>query len=135
MDYYSNAATDNFRIARSKFMEAPEDGTYGVIRMPNKAFLVEVWFNLLAPFNTGSTAEITIGIRGNKLPDNPDGVMDSSLIDATAAGWYRASSGTSITSEGYWYNEASGDITITISRGDATNNMYGVVLAQYSVLF
>jgi hypothetical protein len=135
MDYYANASTDNFRLARSKFIEAPEDGTYGVIRLPRNAFLVDVYFDLLAPFNTGSTAEVTIGMRGNGLPDNPDGVMDSSLIDATAAAWYRASSGTSATSEGYWYNTQGGDITITISRGDATNNMYGVVLAQYSVLF
>ena len=135
MDYYSHAATDNFRIARSKFIESPLDGTYGIIRMPNRAFLVEVWFQLLVPFSTGSTAEIVIGIRGNDLPDNPDAVMDSTHIDATKADWYRASSAKSVTSEGYWFNQASGDLTITISRGDATNNMYGVVLAQYSVLF
>ena len=134
MDYYAQAASDNFRLAKSRTIIAPADGTHNVIRLPRYAFLMEVFFNLITPYSGTSTGAVTVGLSGNGAAADVDAVLVDSVISSEAAGFSRMSSGSAAASEGYWFDSASGSITLTVSVGNSTTAIDCTVMALYSVL-
>ncbi len=131
MDYYANASADNIRLARSKVIMAPADGTHNVIRLPNKAFSIDVFISIISPYSSGSTGTITVGIDGPVT--DPDGLLTSTYIDPNTAGISRASGGTAALAEGYWFSQ-TGAITLTSAIGNSSAEITCEVFAFYSVI-
>jgi len=131
MDYYANASADNIRLARSKVIMAPADGTHNVIRLPNKAFLIDAFISVITPYSSGSTGTLTVGIDGPVT--DTDGLLTSAYIAPDTAGISRASGGSAEFSEGYWFDK-TGAVTITSAIGDSSAEITCEVFAFYSVL-
>ena len=131
MDYYASASADNIRFARSKIIMAPADGLHNVIRVPSKAFLLDTFIQVVAPYSSGSTGAITVGLVGEV--NDPDGLLVDTYINSEAAGISRASGGSAAYSEGYWFQK-SGAISITTAKGDSSADIACVVFAFFSVL-
>ena len=134
MDYYANASADNIRLARSKMILEPVDGTHNIIRIPRYAMLMEVFFNLITPYSGTSTGAVTVGFCGNGVTADVDGVLVDSYISSEAAGMSRMTGGSAALSEGYWFKDASGAITLTVSVGDSSNAIACEAFAFYSVI-
>ncbi len=134
-DYFSHAAADNLRLVRSKTVVDPADGTFGLIRIPRYAFLLNAWVNLITPYSAASTGAITIGIVGNNAAADVDAVLLDADIDSEAAGFTSMlNGGAAAAAHGYWFNDGSGGITGTFSIGDSSNNCALIAFAQYTIL-
>lgn len=134
MDYYAHAAADNIRLAKSKLILAPADGTHNIIRIPRFAFLIDVFFNLITPYSGTSTGAVTVGFCGNGVSADVDGILVDSAISSEATGMSRMVSGSAAASEGYWFKDASGAITLTVSVGDSSNAITCEAFAFFSVI-
>lgn len=103
---------DNTRFVRSALLIAPADDTYHLINIPKYAFVSEVWlYKLVAGTVVGCT--ISVGFVGNGETADPDGFIDTTLGDGDAAGVIKASGDTQPASQGKWFSDASGNITLT----------------------
>ena len=133
-DFQSFAASDNFRLARSKTLYTLADGTYNLILLPKFTFVMELWFIVTQAYAGGSGASATIGFTGNGETADPDGFMDATAAGARATGVKRMSDDTQPGSKGKWFNSASGFLTITLDDNAETTLLIGHVLVAYSVL-
>jgi hypothetical protein len=134
ISFFSYAAADTFRLARSKVIVSPDDDVYGLIHMPRYAFLLNAWVKLITPYSAISTGAITIGIAGNGVAADPDAILLDVDIDSEAAGWTTMLNGTGLASEGYWFDVGSGAVTATFSIGDSSANCSLIAFAQYTIL-
>ena len=133
-DFQSVAASDNFRLARSKNLYELADGTYNLILIPKFAFVMDVWFYVSTAYAGGATGAATIGFTGNGETADPDGFFDATAAGARATGMKRMTDDTQPGSKGKWFNTASGFLTITLAKGNDTTLLRGFVFMQYSVL-
>jgi hypothetical protein len=133
-DFQSFAASDNFRLARSKTLYTLADGTYNLILLPKFAFVMELWFIVTQAYAGGSGATATIGFTGNGETADPDGFMDATAAGARATGVKCMSDDAQPGSKGKWFNSASGFLTITLDDNAETTLLIGHVLVAYSVL-
>ena len=133
MDYFSTAAADNFRLARSKVILSPEDGTYGAIRLPHKAYVMDVQVNIVTPFSSGSTGTLDIGVSGSI--DDDDFFITSAHAAPDTAGFTRASSGTAVGAEGCWLSAGPGAITFTVDKGDSADDIEFCIYVVYSIIY
>ncbi|MEA2000163.1 MAG: hypothetical protein U9N61_12690 [Euryarchaeota archaeon] len=135
VSFFSYAATDNLRLARSKVVADPSDDSYGLIHMPRYAFVTGVWLKIITPYSAASTGAILVGVSGNGVADDNDAFLVDADIDEEAAGFYSMmNGGAAAAAQGYWFDQGSGAITTTFSIGDSTNNCTVMVFAQYSVV-
>ena len=134
MDYYSHAAADNVRLAKSKLILDPADGTHNIIRLPRFAFVMDVFFQLITPYTAASSGLITLGLVGNGEVADADAILADTYIGSETAGLSRMSGGTAAAAEGYWFNTASGAITITTTAGDSVATISCQAFAFYSVI-
>lgn len=135
ISFFSHAAADNLRLARSRVIESPDDDTYGLIRMPRYAFLLNAWVKLITPYSSGSSGAMNIGIEGNGASADVDAILTDSEINSEVAGFVSmANGGAAAAAEGYWFDTASGSITGTFSLGDSSTNCKLIVFAQYTIL-
>lgn len=132
-DYFALASADNFRLARSNIIEAPADGTHGVIRIPSHAFLLETFLEIVSPYSSDSTGTITVGLNCGSVSD-ADGLLVDSYIGSEAIGISRSSGGSADLSEGFRFSQ-SGEVTITTALGDSSAELTCIVFALFSVLF
>jgi len=130
ISFFSHAAADNLRLARSRVIESPDDGVYGLIRLPRYAFLVDAWVHLITPYTTGATGSISFGIRGNGSATIPA----DSVIIPDVAGWTNLRIGAKSVAHGYWLDEGSGAFIATFDIGDSSANCKLIAFAQYSIL-
>ena len=133
-DYLTQASSDNFRFARSKVIISPADGTYPVIRMPKFAFLIDLFFQLVTPYTAASSGTITLGLIGGGETADPDAFLEDVYIGSETAGWSRMSGGSAAQAEGFWFNEASGLVSLTVAVGDSAATIKCQAIAMYTVI-
>jgi hypothetical protein len=133
-DFQSFAASDNFRLARSKTLYQLADGTYNLILLPKFAFVMQIWFSVTTAYAGGAAGAVTIGFTGNGETADPDGFMDATQAGARVAGVKIMTEDAQPGSKGKWFNTAGGFLTITLSKGTDTTLLVGHVLCQFSVL-
>ena len=134
IDFISFSASDNFRLARSKTLYELADGTYNLIQLPKFAFVDQVWFYVSQAYAGGSGASATIGWTGNATTADPDGFMDATQAGARATGMKVMTGDTQPGSQGKWFSEGSGCVTITLDDNAETTLLRGFVFVRYSVL-
>ena len=118
--YYTRIAANNFRFARSRLIQAPENGIYEVIRIPRFAF-VEVFLNKITASTVGT---LKIGFQGNREPT----VDDFFFTNTEAAGGVVE---ILKSADLKYFTQGSGSIILTTASafdGDIE------VLARYSVI-
>ncbi len=134
MDYFAQASSDNIRLAKSRYILAPDDGTHNVIRMPRFAFLIDVFFQLITPYSGASSGLITLGLIGNGAVADPDAVLVDVYIGSETAGMSRMSGGSAVAAEGYWFDDASGVVTLTSTLGNSSATIACQVFAFYTII-
>ena len=134
VDFISNIASDNFRFARSKTLIDLADGVYNLINLPKHTFVIDGWLRVVVPYSGGAAGSATVGFTGNGEVADPDGFLDVTAAAARAAGYKRFTSDAQPGSVGKWFNDAGGQVTITLSDGTDTTLMTGYVFIMYSVL-
>jgi len=127
-------ASDNYRLVRSKTLLNLDSDTYDIIYVPRYAFVTDLWLYVSVAMAGGGAGTVTIGFKGNGETADPDGFMDAGTCICTATGYKRAIQDAQPASQGKWFNDAAGCITITIANGTHTTLMTGFVFAQFSVL-
>ena len=132
--FQSYAASENFRLARSKSLYDLDDDTYDLIMIPKFAFVNQVWLYITQAYAGGASGTITVGFKGNGESEDAVAFMNTTVAAGRAAGMKIASDDTEAASNGKWFTDASGFITITLSHGTDTTLFRGYVIAQYSVL-
>ena len=130
-DLFSNKAADNYRLARSGSIIEPDADTYNIIRLPQYAFVNDVW---LLCTEAGSSDTVDVGFIGNGETADPDAFLDRTyaLVNATGIGVYRASKDTVTGFSGKWFSDASGVVTITI--GTTQTSGIFLVFVEYTVI-
>ena len=132
--FQSFAASDNFRLARSKPLVSLADGTYDLIMIPKYAFVMNVWFQVTTAYAGGSGATATIGWTGNATTADPDGFMDAAWAAGRVAGMKEMHGDTQPGSKGKYFSDGSGFLTITLDDNAETTLLIGQVFMQFSVL-
>lgn len=130
-DFYSNAASDNFRLLKSKPLSgtAATAGTWGLLRIPKWAFISNVWVYVETACNV---SDITIGWIGNTETAVPAGFMSSDILKATVVGYKTAVNDTLLSFGQKYFNKGTGAITATLGTTWATGKL--TVFCQYSVI-
>ena len=135
VDFLSTRASDNMRLARSKRLVELADGIYSIINLPRFSFVKQIWLYITQAYAGGSGGTASIGFIGNGESADPDGFMDTAWAGGRVAGYKMMSGDTQPGSKGMWFNEASGQITITLSDGTDTTLLIGYVFAEYSIIY
>ena len=124
----SSRSADNFRMMRSGKITLSADDTYNVVKVPQKAFVVGVWLEVLTAFDDQTTdGTITVGFSGNGESADPDYFMDN-----TAAA--PLTTGIKEVTKGKWFDTSSGLITVTAADNDSTVDPVIRVWVLYSVI-
>lgn len=132
-DYFAEKQSDNYRKARSHVLNALADGTYNLIRIPQYAFVKDVFVYLSTAYNTVD-ATVSIGWLGNKETAQTAGFMSSDVFRPTVVGTKRAVKDTLLAFEGKWFDAANGAVTCTIAKGTATTLGVFIVFVDYCVI-
>jgi hypothetical protein len=135
-DFISTALSDNYILAKSKRLYNKASAVYNIIRIPRYAFLSELYVSVVTPMSGGTPASgsLLVGFSGNQETADPDGFIDS-VADIETAGMYRMSADGAVASQGKWFNDGSGMVTITIDNGDHTVLLDAHIFVGYSVVF
>lgn len=128
-DMISLRLSDNTYLARSETLITPAAGTYNLIRLPENAFVEDVWLEVVT---ADATETCTVGFIGNGETADPDGFIDATLGVLTAIGMIRASDDAQPGSKGKWFNAGSGMITATPSADWDTGVVR--VFVKYSII-
>lgn len=132
-DFYTNAFADNMRLAKSRSVISPADGTYNLIRIPKFAFVTDVWLLVGTAANVAPTT-CTVGWQGNGETAQTAGFISTDIADAAVTGLKRAMKDTLVSFPGKYFSAASGAITFTYAAGSATTKGIYWVFAQYIVV-
>lgn len=133
-DFQSFAASDNFRLARSKTLYQLADGTYNLILLPKFAFVMQLWLIITTAYAGGAGGSATVGFTGNGETADPDGFLDATAAGGRATGVKLMTDDAQPGSKGKWFNSASGFLTITLDDSTDTTKLIGHVVVAYSVL-
>lgn len=130
-DKFSIKAADNYRLARSGSIIEPEAATYNLIRLPQYAFVNDVWLLVTV---AGSSDTVDVGFIGNGEVADPDYFLDRAytLVDSSGIGMYRATQDTTTNFAGKWFSDASGVVTLTVGTTQSTGNF--IVFVEYTVI-
>ena len=124
----ANRAADNFRIMRSGKVTISADDTYAVVKVPQKAFVVGVWLEILTAFDDQTTdGTLTVGFSGNGETADPDYFMTNTTAAPLTVGMKEVT-------QGKWFGDASGLITVTAADNDSTVDPIVRVWVMYSVI-
>ena len=124
----ANRAADNFRIMRSGKVTISADDTYAVVKVPQKAFVVGVWLEILTAFDDQTTdGTLTVGFSGNGETADPDYFMTNTTAAPLTVGMKEVT-------KGKWFGDASGLITVTADDNDSTVDPIVRVWVMYSVI-
>ena len=130
-DFYSNAASDNFRLLKSKPMSgtAATAGTWGLMRIPKWAFVSGVWLIVDVACNV---LDVTVGWIGNTETAQPAGFMSSDIADVGNTGIKVATNDSLLSFGQKYFDKGTGAITMTVGTTWATGHM--ILYCQYSVI-
>lgn len=132
-DIYTHAFADNIRLAKSRLLSSPTDGTYNIIQIPKFAFVTDVWILITTAADVEPTT-CTVGWKGNAETAVTNGFITSGVADPTKTGLKRAQKDTVTTFEGKYFSGGSGAITFTFAAGTATTLGVYRVFAQFIVI-
>ena len=132
-DFYTNAFADNYRLAKSRLIIDPSDGTYNLIRIPKYAFVKDVWLQVTTASDVTPTT-CTVGWLGNGETAVENGFTTTDVAEPTKTGLKRAQKDTLTTFEGKYFSGATGIITFTFAAGSATTLGYYRVFCEYTVI-
>jgi len=132
IDYYTDKASDAFRLESSKLLVAPTDGTYNLIKIPKYALVTDAWLQVVTAF-TGD-ASVEIGWMGNGETAVTDGFITDDIADPTTVGLKRGFNTTLNTFPGKYFNGASGALTATVSDNSGTVGNFRVFV-QFIVIY
>lgn len=132
-DIYTHNFSDNFRMAKSRIITSPSDGTYNVIRIPKFAFVFDVWLRITTATDV-EPETCQVGFSGNGETAVANAFITTEVADPTKTGMKRAQKDTLTTFEGKYFSGGSGAITFTFSNGSAATLGVYWVFAQYSVI-
>lgn len=130
----TNALSDKVFMARSLLFTEPDDGTYAIIQIPNKAFISDVWLNITTAYVAG-TPSLTIGWMGNGETAQTAGFMSNDIAKPMEVGLKRAQHDTLLAWEGKYFNAGTGAVTITVAANSATTEGVFQVFVQYTVIY
>jgi hypothetical protein len=130
----SNASSDHFWMAGSRWFVAPSDATYDIIRVPKNCFVMRVYLFISVAY-VGTTQSLTIGWSGNGETAVTNGFITNDIAKSTEKGLKRSESDTKTTFRGKYFNSGSGTITMTIAAGNASTLGTFRVFAEYSQIF
>ena len=135
-DFISTAMSETSILARSKRLYNKASAVYNITRIPRYAFVSEIYVRVDTAMSggTANSGSLLVGFSGNKETADPDGFIDS-VADVEVAGMYKMSWDGCPFSQGKWFNDGSGMLTITIDTGDHTTLMDAYIFTQYSVLY
>lgn len=130
-DFFSNAASDNFRLLKSKPLSgtAATAGTWNLMRIPKWAFISNIWVMVETACNV---EDITIGWSGNTETAVPAGFFSSDIVDAKTVGYKSAVSDTIVSFGQKYFDKGTGAITATLGTTWTTGKI--IVFCQYSVI-
>lgn len=132
-DFYTNAFADNYRLAKSKLVISPSDGTYNIIRLPKYAFVKDVWLQVITAADVTPTT-CTVGWLGNGETAVTNGFITTEVAKPIKTGLKRAQSDSLVTFEGKYFSGASGVITFTYAAGAATTLGIYRIFCAYTVI-
>jgi hypothetical protein len=130
-DFFSNAASDNFRLLKSKPMSgtAVTAGTWSLMRIPKWAFVSNVWVYVST---ICAKTDVTIGWSGNTETAVPAGFFSVDTLKAGVVG-YKVAMNDTLTSFGQkYFDKGTGAITLTAGTTWTTGKL--IVFCQYSVI-
>jgi hypothetical protein len=130
-DLYTHAFSDNIRLAKSKRLIAPADATYNIIRIPQFAFVKQVWLWISTAY-AGGAPVVTIGFMGNGEVADVDGFMTNIECDPSITGVKTSLGGTAVWADGKYFDSAGGAITYTTTLGTTAGTV--TVFADYTVV-
>lgn len=130
-DLYTHSFSDNVRLAKSKRLIAPADGTYNLIRIPRFALLKQVWLWVITAYS-GGAPEVLVGFIGNGEAADEDGFMTNTECDPTVTGLKTSMAGTAKWADGKYFGDAAGAITLKTTKGTTAGTL--IVFADYSVV-
>lgn len=134
-DKISNMLSTNFYMARSGSLLDVTTDTYNIIRIPQFAFVDEIWVKVITPYSggTGASSSMTVGFVGNKETADPDAFIDS-VANVETAGLYAMTDDAAVASNGKWFDSGSGILTITVNDGDHTALLDAIVFMRYCII-
>ncbi len=119
-------AADAPRCVRSVTLIEPADDTYALIQIPHYAYVLDVILHKTTAYGDAG-ATISVGFIGNGETADPDGFIDTTLGNADAADVIRASGDAQPGSQGKWFNDAGGMITVTCDDNGGTVGTFFIV--------
>ena len=130
-DFYSNTASDNFRLLKSKALSgtAATAGTWNLLRIPKWAFVSRVWVYVETACNA---TDITVGWSGNTETAVAAGFLTEDIVDAGVVGYKEATHDTATSWGQKYFGLGTGSITATLGTTWTTGKLY--VFCQYSVI-
>jgi hypothetical protein len=131
IDRHSEA--DNMRFVKSVALLDAASDTYFLARVPWYAFVTNVIVQLISPY--GLTSVMTVGFAGNKETADPDAFLLNADIDPDGSVLTRSSlAGTGVNKGGKWFDQASGVITLTLTKGDAAATASARLFVEYKLI-
>jgi len=131
--YLTHAFADNLRFAKGRLHASPGDASYNEILIPRFSFVKSVWLWVIEATDV-KPAECCIGWSGNKEEAVDNGFMTIDVAEPTKVGMKRAQKDALTTFEGKYFNDASGVLTFTFAKGDASTYGNYRVFAEYILI-
>lgn len=125
--------SDQVWVARSATFVDPDDGYYGVIKIPKCAFITQLWVVITTAF-TAAGAILTIGFEGNGDTANTQAFMSTDVTKPTATGIKRSYVENVLAIEGKWFSTNRGMITVTTDDQGGTAGTF-TVFAEFAQIF
>lgn len=130
----SNASSDHFRMAGSRWFVAPDDDTYYAILVPKFSFVERVYVFVSVAY-VGGTPTLTVGFKGNSETANAAYFMNEEITCVGTAGLKCSIQNTASSGTAKYFNNGSGVITLTIAAGSATKEGTFRVFVKYALIF
>lgn len=129
-DFFSNAASDNFRLIKSKPLSgAVAAGTWALIRIPKWAYISKVWVWVQT---AASATDVSVGWMGNTETAQAAGFMSTGVLKANVVGYKEAVNDTIISFGQKYFDKGTGAITATLGTTWSSGKIF--VFCQYSVV-
>lgn len=132
-DYtHKGRTSDAVRCAASKTLVSPADGTHNVIRIPQYALVTRVWTNITTAFGSAG-ATLDVGFLGNGETADTDAFMGTAATQPNTAALRSSSEDNNPASQGKYFSDAGGMITVTTDDDSSTAGTF-TVFAEYYVI-
>jgi hypothetical protein len=120
-------------MMKSVTLIAPDDGYYGLIRVPQYAFITDVWLDISVAY-VGGAPSLSIGWLGNGETAVVDGFITSSIAKPLETGIKYSVHDTATSDRSKYFGTKGGLITCTIAAGGATTEGTFCVFCQYYLI-